>query len=192
MKTELDDIRTKVNFLYDKFNSAEDKNQDNNFHNTSNHHNSMHNLPPNPTPPLPSSRPLSNPTSQHHTIEVSSNNTRTLPQHQQTISKSTPSWMKAPSEPPLEDGNTYDLLMADLRNDDPYYVPLVLTVTSLVDEVKLKEDRDKKKNKEETKENGNDNDNEDYDDHHHDGDENFDRDYGDYIDDEEEEDSIKE
>ncbi|KAI9177605.1 hypothetical protein LWI28_017204 [Acer negundo] len=83
MKTELDDIRTKVNFLYEKFSSAEDRNLDNNLHNTSNHHNSMHNIPPNPTPPppLPSSRPLSNPTSQHPTIEVSSNNTRTLPQH---------------------------------------------------------------------------------------------------------------
>ncbi|KAI9200412.1 hypothetical protein LWI28_007447 [Acer negundo] len=63
LKTELDDIRTKVNFLYDKFSSAEDKNLDNDLHNTSNHNNSMHNMPPNPTPPLPSSRPLSNPTS---------------------------------------------------------------------------------------------------------------------------------
>ncbi|KAI9169384.1 hypothetical protein LWI28_011531 [Acer negundo] len=91
MKTELDDIRTKVNFLYNKFSSTEDKNLDNNLHNTSNHHKSMHNIPSNPTPPPPSSGPLSNPTSQHPTIEVSSNNTRTLPQHQQTISKSTPS-----------------------------------------------------------------------------------------------------
>ncbi|KAI9178155.1 hypothetical protein LWI28_023348 [Acer negundo] len=53
MKTELNDIRTKVNFLYDKFSSAEDKNSDNNLHNTSSHHNSMHNIPPNPTPPPP-------------------------------------------------------------------------------------------------------------------------------------------
>ncbi|KAI9160803.1 hypothetical protein LWI28_011686 [Acer negundo] len=75
MKIELDDIRRKVNFLYDKFSSAEDKNLDNNLHNISSHHNSMHNIPPNPTPPLSSSRPLSNPTSQHPTIEVSSNNT---------------------------------------------------------------------------------------------------------------------
>ncbi|KAI9199088.1 hypothetical protein LWI28_027274 [Acer negundo] len=56
MKTELDDIRTKVNFLYDKFSSEEDKNPDNNLHNTSSHHNSMHNIPLNPTPPPPSSR----------------------------------------------------------------------------------------------------------------------------------------
>ncbi|KAI9156995.1 hypothetical protein LWI28_015221 [Acer negundo] len=136
MKTELDDIRTKVNFLYDKFSSAEDKNLDNNLHNTSSHHNSMHNIPLNPTPPPPSSQPLYNPTSQHLTIEVSSNNTRTLPQNQQSISKSTLIWMKAPSEPPLEDGNTPNLQMEDLRNDDPYYVPLVLTVPSLVDERK--------------------------------------------------------
>ncbi|KAI9160476.1 hypothetical protein LWI28_008408 [Acer negundo] len=109
IKTELDDIQTKVNFLYDKFSLAEDKNPHNNLHNTSSHHNSMHNIPPNPTPPLPSSRPLSNPTNQHPTIKVSSNNTRTLPQHEQTISKSTPSWMKAPSELSLEDGNAPDL-----------------------------------------------------------------------------------
>ncbi|KAI9162570.1 hypothetical protein LWI28_028605 [Acer negundo] len=134
MKTELVDIRTKVNFLYDKFSSAEDKNPDNNLHNTSSHYNSMHNIPRNPTPPPPSSLPLSNPTSQHPTIEVSSNNTRTLPQHEQTIYKSTPSWMKAPSEPPLEDGNAPDLPLEDLHNDDPYYVPPVLTVPSLVDE----------------------------------------------------------
>ncbi|KAI9186560.1 hypothetical protein LWI28_018546 [Acer negundo] len=94
----------------------------------------MHNIPPNPTPPPPSSRPLSNPTSQHPNIEVSSNNTRTLPQHEQTISKSTPSWIKAPSEPPLEDRIAPDLPMEDLRNDNPYYIPPVLTVPSLVDE----------------------------------------------------------
>ncbi|KAI9165995.1 hypothetical protein LWI28_024350 [Acer negundo] len=134
MMTELDDIRTKVNFLYEKFSSAKDKNLDNNLHNTSNHHNSMHNIPPNPNPPLQSPRPISNPTSQQLTIEVSSNNTRTLPQHQQTISKSTPSWMKAPSETPLKDGNAPDLPMEDLCNDDPYYVPPVLTVPSLVEE----------------------------------------------------------
>ncbi|KAI9191420.1 hypothetical protein LWI28_008327 [Acer negundo] len=95
----------------------------------------MHNMPPNLTPPPSSSQPLSNPTSQHPTIEVSSNNTRTLPQHQQTISKSTPSLMKAPSEPPLEGRNAPDLPMEDLRNDDPYYVPPVITVPLLVDEV---------------------------------------------------------
>ncbi|KAI9192345.1 hypothetical protein LWI28_021476 [Acer negundo] len=91
MKTELVDIRTKVSFLYDKFSLAEDKNPDNNLHNTTSNYNSMHNIPPNPTPPPPSSRLLSNPTSQHPIIEVSSNNTRTLPQHEQTISKSIPS-----------------------------------------------------------------------------------------------------
>ncbi|KAI9197609.1 hypothetical protein LWI28_001478 [Acer negundo] len=96
MKTEFADIRTKVNFLYDKFNSAEDKNQDNDLHNTSSHHNSIHNMPSNPSPPPQSSRPFSNPTSQPPTIEVSSNNTQTLLQHQQSISKSTPSWMKVP------------------------------------------------------------------------------------------------
>ncbi|KAI9191824.1 hypothetical protein LWI28_014033 [Acer negundo] len=96
----------------------------------------MHNIPPNPTPPPPSSRPLSNPTSQHPTIEVSSNNTRTLPQHEQTISKSTPSWMKALSEPPL-DRNAPDLPMEDLHNDDPYYVPPILTIPSLVDKFRI-------------------------------------------------------
>ncbi|KAI9177264.1 hypothetical protein LWI28_012995 [Acer negundo] len=43
--------------------------------------------------------------------------------------------MKAPTEPPLEDGNAPDLPMEDLLNDDPYYVPPVLTVPSLVDEI---------------------------------------------------------
>ncbi|KAI9162182.1 hypothetical protein LWI28_024623 [Acer negundo] len=82
MKTELDDIQTKVNFLYDKFSSAEDKNPDNNLHNTSRHPNSIHNILLNPTPPPPSLRPLSNLTNQHPTIEVSSYNTRTLPQQE--------------------------------------------------------------------------------------------------------------
>ncbi|TXG63611.1 hypothetical protein EZV62_010605 [Acer yangbiense] len=136
LKTELYDIRTNVNLLYAKFSSAEDKNLDKDLHKTSNHQNSMHNMPQNPPlpPPPPSSQPLSIPTRQHPIVDVSSNNTRPLSKHQQTISKSTPSWMKAHIEPPLQDGNAPDLPMEDQRTDDHYYVPPVLTIPSLLDE----------------------------------------------------------
>ncbi|TXG55843.1 hypothetical protein EZV62_017156 [Acer yangbiense] len=127
LKTELSDIQTKVNFLYAKYSSAKDKNSEKDLHNTNSHQKSKHHSPPNPSPnsppPLPS-RPLIIPTIQHPIVEVSSNNTRTLPQHQQNISKSTPSSINAP-----------DLHMEDQRIDDLYHVPAVLTVPSLVDEM---------------------------------------------------------
>ncbi|KAK1558671.1 hypothetical protein Q3G72_005260 [Acer saccharum] len=70
LKTELHDIRTKVNLLHAKFSLTEDKNLDKDLHNTSSHQNSMHNMLLNLPPPPPSSRPLSIPTRQHPTVEL--------------------------------------------------------------------------------------------------------------------------
>ncbi|KAK3204609.1 hypothetical protein Dsin_018655 [Dipteronia sinensis] len=137
LKTELNDIRTKVNFLYAKFSSVEDKNLDNDLPNTNSPENSKNHTPINPRSPLPTRPPpphLSVPTIQHPTFEVSSNDTRSLPQHEQTISKFTPSWMKAPIETALEEGKTTDLPMEDQPTDDPDHVPPVLTIPTLLDE----------------------------------------------------------
>ncbi|TXG53367.1 hypothetical protein EZV62_022536 [Acer yangbiense] len=143
LKSELHDIRTKVNFLYAKFSSTEEKNFDEDLHNTTSHQKSKDDRPQNLTPnspPLPSSRYVSIPTIQHPVVEVSSNKTQTSPQHEKNISKSTPSWMKSPTEATLEYGNTRDLPMHDQGIDDMYHVPAVLTVPSLVDEDTLKDD----------------------------------------------------
>ncbi|KAK3222745.1 hypothetical protein Dsin_009770 [Dipteronia sinensis] len=136
LKIELDDIRSKVNFLYAKFSSAEDKNLDKDLPNINSHHNYINHTPPNPPPhpPPPGSRPHYTLGIQHPIVEVSSNDTRSLPQHQQTISKSIPSWMKAPIEPTLEEGNAHDLPMEDQPTNDPYHVPPVRTIPSLLDE----------------------------------------------------------
>ena len=126
LKTELSDIRTKVDFLYAKYSSAEDKNSED-LHNTNIHQKSQHESPPNPSPnspPPPPSRPPIRPTKQNQVVEVSSHHTQTLPQPQQNIPKSTPSSMNAP-----------DSYMEEQRIDDLYHVPAVLTVPSLVDDV---------------------------------------------------------
>ncbi|TXG60641.1 hypothetical protein EZV62_015214 [Acer yangbiense] len=131
LKTELSDIRTKLNFLYAKYSSVEDKNSED-LHNTNSHQKSKHQSPPNPSPNSPHpppSRPLIIPTIQNPVVEVSSNNTQTLPQPQQNISKSTPSSMNAP-----------DSHMEEQRIDDLYNVPAVRTVPSLVDEDTLNDD----------------------------------------------------
>ncbi|KAK1582917.1 hypothetical protein Q3G72_019524 [Acer saccharum] len=131
LKTKLSDIRTKVNFLYAKYSSAEDKNSEN-LHNTNSHQKSKHQSPPNPSPNSPHpppSRPLIIPTIKNPVVEVSSNNTQTLPQPQQNISKSNPSLMNAP-----------DSHMKDQRIDDLYNVPVVRTVPSLVYEDTLNDD----------------------------------------------------
>ena len=52
------------------------------------------------------------------------------------MSKSTPSWMNEPIDATVEDGNARDLHMQDEQVDDMNNVPLVLTVPSLVDEVR--------------------------------------------------------
>ncbi|KAK1572912.1 hypothetical protein Q3G72_004837 [Acer saccharum] len=125
LKTELSDIRTKVDFLYAKYSSAEDKNLED-LHNTNIHQKSQHESPPNPSPnspPPPPSRPPIRPTKQNPVVEVSSHHTQTLPQPQQNIPKSTPSSMNAP-----------DSYMEEQRIDDLYHVPAVLIVPSLVDE----------------------------------------------------------
>ncbi|KAK1583497.1 hypothetical protein Q3G72_024257 [Acer saccharum] len=131
LKTELSDIRTKVDFLYAKYISAEDKNSED-LHNTNIHQKSQHESPPNPSPnspPHPPSRPPIRPTKQNPVVEVSSHHTQTLPQPQQNIPKSTPSSMNAP-----------DSYMEEQRIDDLYHVPAVLTVPSLVDEDTLNDD----------------------------------------------------
>ncbi|KAK1588340.1 hypothetical protein Q3G72_022290 [Acer saccharum] len=74
LKSELHDIRTKVNFLYAKFSSMEEKNFNEDLHNTTSHQKSKNDRPPNPTlnspPPPPSpSRHLSIPTIQHPVVE---------------------------------------------------------------------------------------------------------------------------
>ncbi|KAK1564588.1 hypothetical protein Q3G72_006496 [Acer saccharum] len=143
LKSELHDIRTKVNFLYAKFSSTEEKNFDEDLHNTTSHQKSEDDRPQNPTlnsPPLPPSRHVSIPIIEHPVVEVSSNKTQTSPQHEKNISKSTPSWMKSPTEATPEDRNTRDLPMHDQGIDDMYHVPAVLTVPSLVDEDTLKDD----------------------------------------------------
>ncbi|KAK1557463.1 hypothetical protein Q3G72_025038 [Acer saccharum] len=143
LKSELHDIRTKVNFLYAKFNSTEEKNFDEDLHNTTSHQKSKDDRPQNPTPnspPPPPSRHVSIPTIQQPIVEVSSNKTQTSHQHEKNISKSTPSWMKSPTEATPKDGNTRDLPMHDQGIDDMYHVPAVLTVPSLVDEDTLKDD----------------------------------------------------
>ncbi|KAK1567211.1 hypothetical protein Q3G72_009425 [Acer saccharum] len=125
LKTELSDIRTKVDFLYAKYSLAEDKNSED-LHNTNIHQKSQHESPPNPSPNSPSPPPLRppiRPTKQNPVVEVSSHHTQTLPQPQQNIPKSTPSSMNAP-----------DSYMEEQRIDDLYHVPAVLTVPSLVDE----------------------------------------------------------
>ncbi|TXG64134.1 hypothetical protein EZV62_011128 [Acer yangbiense] len=135
LKSELSDIRTKVNFLYEKYNSPGDKNSEQDLHNANSHQKSKHHSPPNPSPnspPSPPSRPLFIPTLEHPIVEVSSNKTRTLPQPQQNISKSTPMSMNAP-----------DSQMEDQRIDDLYHVPAVLTVPSLIDEDTLNDDNRK-------------------------------------------------
>ncbi|KAK1587123.1 hypothetical protein Q3G72_009747 [Acer saccharum] len=71
LKTELSDIRTKVDFLYAKYNSAEDKNPED-LHNTNIHQKSQHESPPNPSPnspPPPPSRPPIRPTKQNPVVE---------------------------------------------------------------------------------------------------------------------------
>ncbi|KAK1556414.1 hypothetical protein Q3G72_022227 [Acer saccharum] len=71
LKTELSDIRTKVDFLYAKYSSAEDKNSED-LHNTNIHQKSQHQSPPNPSPnspPPPLSRPLISPTIQNPVVE---------------------------------------------------------------------------------------------------------------------------
>ncbi|KAK1560363.1 hypothetical protein Q3G72_025809 [Acer saccharum] len=131
LKTELSDIRTKVDFLYAKYSSAENRSSED-LHNTNIHQKSQHESPPNPSPnspPPPPSRPLIRPTKQNPVVEVSSHHTQTLPQPQQNIPKSTPSSMNAP-----------DSYMEDQRIDDLYHVPAVLTVPSLVDEDTLNDD----------------------------------------------------
>ncbi|TXG57212.1 hypothetical protein EZV62_018525 [Acer yangbiense] len=132
LKSELSDIRTKVNFLYEKYNSPGDKNSEQDLHNANSHQKSKHHSPPNPSPnspPPPPSRPLSIPTLEHPIVEVSSNNTRTLPQPQQNISKSTPMSMNAP-----------DSQMEDQRIDDLYHVHAVFTIPSLIYEDTLNDD----------------------------------------------------
>ncbi|KAK3211839.1 hypothetical protein Dsin_016545 [Dipteronia sinensis] len=57
LKIELDDIRTKVNFLYAKFSSAEDKNLDNDLPNTNSPENSKNHTPTNPHSPFPTRPP---------------------------------------------------------------------------------------------------------------------------------------
>ncbi|KAK1559433.1 hypothetical protein Q3G72_014467 [Acer saccharum] len=72
LKSELHDIRTKVNFLYAKFSSTKEKNFDEDLHNTTSHQKSKNDMPPNPTPnspPPPPSRHLSIPTIQHPVVE---------------------------------------------------------------------------------------------------------------------------
>ncbi|TXG60422.1 hypothetical protein EZV62_014995 [Acer yangbiense] len=72
LKSELHDIRTKVNFLYAKFSSTEEKNSDEDLHNTTSHHKSKDDRPQNPTPnspPPPPSRHVSIPTIQHPVVE---------------------------------------------------------------------------------------------------------------------------
>ncbi|KAK1559428.1 hypothetical protein Q3G72_014370 [Acer saccharum] len=88
LKTELHDIRTKVNLLYAKFSSAEDKNLDKDLYNTNSHQNSINLMPPNPPPPPPAppSRPLSIPTIQHPTVEDNFNDD-TLEQESQSSNK---------------------------------------------------------------------------------------------------------
>ncbi|KAK1586654.1 hypothetical protein Q3G72_004637 [Acer saccharum] len=71
LKTELSDIRTKVNFLYAKYSSAEDKNSED-LQNTNSHHKSKHQSPLIPSlnsPPPPPSRPLIIPTIQNPVVE---------------------------------------------------------------------------------------------------------------------------
>ena len=64
LKSELHDIRTKIDFLYAKFSELE-KNRDEDLHNTNNPQKSKNHRPPHPTPnnpPPPISRPLLIPT----------------------------------------------------------------------------------------------------------------------------------
>jgi uncharacterized coiled-coil protein SlyX len=122
LKTDLDDIRRKVDFLYAKFNDSADNNQ----------------TPPNPTthsPPPQPSRPPSIPTLPKPIVEVSSTDTRTLPQHHQNISKATPSSMNPPIQPTLEEKTATDSPMEEDRIEDLYGVPVIRTVPSLLDEV---------------------------------------------------------
>ncbi|TXG60866.1 hypothetical protein EZV62_012229 [Acer yangbiense] len=73
LKSELSDIRTKVNFLYEKYNLPGDKNSKQDLHKANSHQKSKHHGPPNPSPnspPPPPSQPLSIPTLEHPIVEI--------------------------------------------------------------------------------------------------------------------------
>ncbi|KAK2641483.1 hypothetical protein Ddye_023246 [Dipteronia dyeriana] len=135
LKSELNKIRTKVDTLYAKFSSGGDNNLDTQLHKTPGQQNPMKDIYQNPSPnyppPLPpSGQPFSTHKKQHPTLKLSSSNTQTLSGLEQTISKSIPSWMNAPSDPPLEDGNS----------PYRYDVPPVLIAHSLLDDDSLNDD----------------------------------------------------
>ena len=142
LKSELHDIRTKVDFIYAKFSSAEEKNCQEDCHHTNTHQKSQNHMPPTrspsstPTPPPPPPpRPLPVPTIQPPIIQVSSTTPRTLPHQHHQISNSSPSWMNPAIDASEDDGNAQDSSMQDQRIDDLYHVPPIATVPSLQDEV---------------------------------------------------------
>ncbi|KAK1581264.1 hypothetical protein Q3G72_004384 [Acer saccharum] len=126
LKSELHDIRTKVNFLYVKFTSVEDKNFDEDLHNTNSHQKSKNHMPPNPTsnsPPPPPSRHLSIPTIQHPVVEDTFKDD--ILEHE---SQSSNKRRKAPHQP-----NGYDCgLLLYMFMDDNY--PTMLQMKSFQSE----------------------------------------------------------
>ncbi|KAK2634026.1 hypothetical protein Ddye_028818 [Dipteronia dyeriana] len=121
------DIQTslKTNLMRSEQSSVADNNLDNYLHNTNIHQNSINENPPNPhpsCPPPPSARRLSNPALQNPLT----------PEHQQTISKSTSSWMNALIDSSEKEMIGPNLPMEDQLTDDMYDVSSVLTIPTLL------------------------------------------------------------